>query len=183
MSSTRRSRSMRLGPPVRTVGMCRSGWNESWEFSDDPSRLAFCTDKLAFILATPSAISLYLLSRCRRRGLTPKSFLNACRSALQWQTRLLRRYFRAATGHWFPRSVIYRKIARHPVKHLRSQPTDLVTAKSPLLGKAAQQHQTRNDELWAARQACDVVSAQEFLEGRQRFIDPRREDYFGARPS
>jgi hypothetical protein len=57
---------------------------------------------------------------------------------------------RAATDCYLLGSPIGRKIARHTVKHLGAQPSDLAAAKSPLLEKAAQQHQTRNDQLRAA---------------------------------
>jgi len=82
------------------------------------------------------------------------------------QTTLMRRSLSRSDGSLFLASVIYQKIARQiqSITVRRNQPI-LAAAKSPLLGKAAQQNQTRNDQLWTARPAGDVRGRSRFLEG------------------
>lgn len=98
------------------------------------------------------------------------------RSALQRQTRLPRIPARVAVWREIGSLglLISREVACHPFQYIRPQPADLAAAKLLLLGEAAQQHQTRNDQPRSAREPGHVVGAEKLLKWRERFVDPGR---------
>jgi len=67
------------------------------------------------------------------------------------------------------------EILSQPVKDIGSQPSDVAAVKSPLSRETAEHHHRQKHPSGPAREACDIMCAEELLPGGEPLIDPRRQ--------